>query len=537
MSEKTRRSRNTLLRIAFGVGAAWGQTVVGVVVQLIQLPLLYRFLEREVLGAWLVFSSIAVFLMLWDMGLGTTFARSMAYSRATPTGPAPGGDPLPGSGSPQDMLRTVGLTYWLLASLLYAAALPAGLWYLDRLSFSPGAGRAVTTAWMTYAVGCAVHVGGLTPLQALAGLGDVGIERCVRTGANLFGLAMNVTVLLLGGGINALSWAFVVRGLAMWVAAGLILRWRYPWSIERSGRFSWRCLGGLRGDALRIFVTRLGAFMILQTPGLIMARMLGPARVPDYMALWMVVQMGIMGSLAVGEAVVPHAATAFAAGERTLFLRLHRNAVRTGLILIGLWCALFALWASPAMRLWLGPGRFLGYSVLAPMLLTGVLEVHHSFNSHFVWAAGRWPFAPLAVAAGALNILLGIWWVGFAGERGMAWATCTSQMLTNNWFVVYYALRLLRLRPGEYVVRVVLPAAAIVSAAALAAGGMKDVVARWAPLAGYFRGVSLNSLLSMLLGATAAVGCAALLFWRLGLDARGRHAVRAEFRRLVLRGS
>jgi len=538
MSDSEFRSGSTLLRIALGVAGAWGNTVVGIVVQIVQMPLFYQYLDREVLGAWMLFSSIAGFVMLWDIGLGTTFARSLAY---TVTGAGRSRTDADGSirtgGSPRDMVRTVSLAYWLLAALLCAAALPGGLAYMDRLSFTSGAARSVATAWMTYALGCAVHVGGVTPLQVLAGLGDVGLERGVRAAANLLGLAMNAVVLFLGGGINALAWVFVARGLAMWIVAGAIVRLRYPWLCGRGGRFAWTYLRDLRGDSVRIFVTRLGAFLILQVPGLVIARVLGPAHVPDYLALWMVVQMGITASLALGDAVIPHAASAFASGEREMFLRLHRNAVRLGLVLIGLWCTLFGLWAPDAMRLWLGPGRFLGYATLAPMLVTGVLEAHHGFNSHFVWAAGRWPFAPVAVLAGVLNVLLGIWWVKAAGEPGMAWATCVSQLLTNNWFVVYYAIRLFQLRRGEYLLRVGLPSAAIVAASASAGVAVAAVVVGIVPVAGEFHGAPVRSLMSILLGTGAAAACAGLLFWRVGLDAKGRHAVRLEVRKLLLRGA
>jgi len=538
MSDISQKNRRVVGRILFGISATWVQSIVAVLTNLVQIPLFYRYLARDTLGAWMIFASLGLFLLLWDMGLGVTFARSMAYFRGTresgstialkpPATPAE---------SPQDMIKTVSLTYWILAAALYTMGLAAGRIYLGQLEFDTTPFGTVWLAWIIYSFGCAVNLGAITPFHCLSGVGDVGIEQSLQTVCNLVALLANIIILVAGGGIVELSLVFVARGFAARAAAWFILKRRHPWLFAQKGRFSRSCLRAIRGDCVRIFITRLGAFLILQTPGLVIAQFLTPKRVPDFMAMWMIMQLGMIGGTAIGQAVTPFAATAYATGDGERILRLHRNAASASLFLLGLWSVGFIVWGQQVFALWIGPGHFLGYSVLLPMLITGTLEVHHSINSNFVWSSGQWPFAPWAIAAGILNLGLGIWWVHVAGEAGMAWATCIAQLATNNWFGVYYALRVLRVSLREYALRVVSPVAVIVAVSAVAAVGIKEGLLNSVNLAGKFRGVPATEVLALVAGSLVVVTFAAALFWRFGMDAEGRRALRFHLQRLAMRG-
>jgi O-antigen/teichoic acid export membrane protein len=523
--------------ILFGISATWVQTGAALLINLVQVPLLYRYLPRDAMGAWMIFASIGLFLLLWDLGLGVTFARSMAYARGRRQGEPPAARDA--DTCPADLLRTVSLTYWALAAALFLMALGAGWIYLGHLKFDVTPFQTVWLAWVVYAFGCAVNLGAATPFHCLNGLGDVGIEQLLGTVCNLLALAANIIVLVSGAGIVALSLVFVARGFVARAAAWIILKRRHTWLFERTGRFSLSRLKPLSGDSLRILVTRLGAFLVLQTPGLIIAQLMGPRRVPDFVATWMIVQLGMTAGMAVGQAVTPNAAAAHAAGDPACLLRLHRNACTAALFLMSLWCLGYLLWAREGMTLWLGPGHFLGYGVLVPMLITGTLEVHHSINANFVWSLGRWPFAPWALVAGALNLGLGIWWVScFArGEAGMAWATCAAQALTNNWFVVYDALRRLNVPVKRYAREVLAPVSGIILASAAVALAVKTGLPRVLDLAGAFRGLPITDLVGMILGAAATVSCAFALFWRLAIDNDARGAVRFQVRRLAARSA
>jgi O-antigen/teichoic acid export membrane protein len=521
--------------ILFGISATWVQTVAAVLINLVQVPLLYRYLARDAMGAWMIFASIGLFLLLWDLGLGVTFARSMAYARGRKQGdPAA---PRNADADPADLLRTVSLTYWVLGAALFLVALGAGWIYLGRLKFDVTPFQTVWLAWVVYALGCAVNLGAATPFHCLNGLGDVGIEQLLGTACNLLALAANVIVLVSGAGIVALSVVFVARGFVARAAAWIILKRRHAWLFERAGQFSFTRLKSLGGDSLRILLTRLGAFLTLQTPGLVIAQVMGPKHVPDFVAAWVIVQVGMAAGMAVGQAITPHAAAAYAAGDSVRFLRQHRNACAAALFLVSLWCLGYLLWAREGMTLWLGPGHFLGYGVLAPLLILGTLEVHHSIHANFVWSSGRWPFAPWALAAGVINLALGIWWAGARGEAGMAWAMCAAQLLTNNWFVVYYALKRLNVPVRRYARDVLAPVAGVLLASAALALAAKTGIPRILDIASAFRGLPISDVAAMVVGAAATASCAFALFWRFAMDGDARSAIRFQASRLGARSA
>jgi len=537
MNDISQRNHSVVGRVLFGISAAWVQAIVAVLINIVQIPFFYHYLTRDTLGAWMIFVPLGLFLLLWDLGLGVTFARSLAYFCGTRES---GGTitlkpPATPAESPQDMIKTVSVTYWILAAVLYTVGLAAGRIYLGQLEFDTTSFDTIWLAWIIYSFGCAVNLGAITPFYCLSGVGDVGIEQSLQTACNLVALLANIIILVAGGGIVALSLIFVARGFAARAAAWFILKRRHLWLFSQKGRFSRSCLRAIRGDCVRIFITKLGAFLVLQTPGLIIAQFLTPTRVPDFMAMWMIVQVGMMGGMAIGQAVTPFAAKAYAAGHGERLLRLHRNAASTGLFLMGLWSVGFLVWAQQGLTLWIGPGHFLGYMVLLPMLITGTLEVHHSINSNFVWASGQWPFMPWAITAGLLNLALGIWWVQIAGELGMAWATCVAQLVTNNWYGVYVALRRLKVPIAQYARKVVLPVAGVIVCSALIAIGVKTGIVRYLNFTGSIRGVPLNDVVALAIGSIVTVLCAFALFWRFSMDAEARRTLHFQLQRLAMR--
>ena len=119
----------------------------------------------------------------------------------------------------------------------------------------------------------------------------------------------------------------------------------------------------------------------------------------------------------------------------------------------------------------------------------------------------------------------------------MAWATCVAQLATNNWFVVYYALKRLDVPPGRYLRRVVLPVAGVMLSSAAVALGLKTGLPHIPGLIGTVRGLPVADLVGMAVGAAATVACAFVLFWRLAIDGDARGAVRLQMRRLAARSA
>lgn len=180
------------------------------------------------------------------------------------------------------------------------------------------------------------------------------------------------------------------------------------------------------------------------------------------------------------------------------------------------------VWGEAIVDRWVGPHHFVGYYTVLPLVVCGVLEVHHIINSAFVWSAGRWPFAPWSIASGIATSILGYWWVGALGCAGMAWASCISQMVTNNWFVVWTSLRSLRIPVRAYARDVLVPLAGMIVGIAVAAVAIKVGVER--ALTGYGPAARTGEI-GIALGVLLTTLTAAFVFWRCGLSREGRESV------------
>jgi O-antigen/teichoic acid export membrane protein len=528
-TKKEESSNGTVTgNIIFGISATWIRMVTAIVVNFIQLPLLYHYLHRELIGIYLIFSSLGTFLLLWDMGLGITFARSMSYFRGSGFSKVQMPEDNASNASPEAMIKTVTVAYCLLALALYLLALLTGRIYFCSLKLSIVSFSAVWVSWCLYALGCALNLGAATPLQCLNGLGDVGIEQIIQALANLISLIAVSVGLAVGGELITLGAIFLMRGAVVWIAAWIILRQRHGELFIQKGHFSFACLKLIRGDSARMFITRVGAFLIMQIPGLVIAQRLSPSRVSDFMAMWMIVQLGMAGSLAIGQSMIPHLAAAYLASDMSRIKRFYFCGVRTSLAMIGLWSIGYYVWAREGFALWLGQGHFLGFLILIPMLITCVLEVHHAISANVVWASGRWPFAPWAIASGLLNLTLGVWWVSVVGEMGMALATCIAQLLTNNWLIVLYALRLLKIPVQTYIRETILPVAGVLAGAAAIAVTAKSGFASLGNLPGSIRGVPMSVVVSFMGGISVTILASFYLSWKLLIDYQTRNVIRTQ---------
>jgi hypothetical protein len=91
-------------RIIFGIASGWGSKAVGILLNLVQIPLLYRYLPAEIVGLWFLMIGAQMVVGVFDLGFGQTLQRRIAFAKGTcGSDPgAPGGfSPLAGAGTPQ----------------------------------------------------------------------------------------------------------------------------------------------------------------------------------------------------------------------------------------------------------------------------------------------------------------------------------------------------------------------------------------------------------------------------------------------------
>lgn len=433
-------------RITAGTVGGGLLVVTTIVTAIIHYKLVIGLLPRELAGVWLLFWSFGSYLAFFDLGVGPTLSREIAFMAADK-------DRLPAI---EDLAATCLRIYLGVAALLLAVAVLVGWILLPTLKLQTISSADVLLAWGFFAAGACVNLLGNLFYSVLTGEGQVATERLTRAFSMLLWLALSSYALIAGHGLTgvALAWlvnAFIGRALAMVV---LKLRVR-GFSLSR-GRWRSDLARRLAHPSARWALTQLGALLILQTANVLIAWNLGPAAIPSYEAASRVIMAVGTIALLSTNATVPFYSRAFAVDD-IAWLRglLYRN-VQQGLMTMAAAIAVLGAFAPELFSTWLGHGNFVGYAVLMAMAVMMTLEIHHVAHASLTMASGHIPFVRTAIIAGVLNLVFSLVLVRYLGLLGIALGTMAAQMLTNNWYAPYVSLRRLGIGIGSYL-RVMVP--------------------------------------------------------------------------------
>ena len=147
-------------RIIFAVSTGWGSKAVSILVNLVQIPLLFRYLDDEILGVWFLMIGAQMVLGVFDFGLGQTLQRRIAFAKGEC-----GADPDAELGENtrqkiRDLLQIARRTYHVLSVLVLLVLLIGGPIYFRTLNLSPEVYQALNLAWIIMAIGYAANMWG-----------------------------------------------------------------------------------------------------------------------------------------------------------------------------------------------------------------------------------------------------------------------------------------------------------------------------------------------------------------------------------------
>jgi O-antigen/teichoic acid export membrane protein len=500
-------------RIAAGVLAGWLNAAVGVVVSLVQVRLVFRALPLELTGVWFLFLTLAGYVALFDLGIGPTLSREISFALGGAAGERETRQRV------ADLVGTAGRFFAWISSAVLAVSLPAGLWFLSLVA-PPAHLREVQVAWCVFVVGAALNVFGNAAFAGLVGLGSVGAERGVRTAVQVLYLGFLYVALSSGTGMLGLSVAFVANGAVLTFAGWIALRRELPWLGEHRARRS-GMLRAIMAPSAKWALTAFGSLLILDTDNVIIARAMGPAAIPSYSLIAKLAGMSVYlaGLLAISSA--PFVSVAHARGDDEAIRDIALRNVRVGMGFMAVASAWTIVFAGPFVDLWVGPGHFVGTAIVAVFVTMMFLEAHHRFHATIAMSMGHVVFHWWALGAGVLNLALTLALVRTHGLLGVALGSMIAQMLTNNWYVPAYTLRLLRLPAGAYLGAVGLPVVAVLAAALLSALAARSLLPD-----------TIHPIARLAAGGLAAVAGGGGVFWLVLLEPEERVQVTRVLRRL-----
>jgi O-antigen/teichoic acid export membrane protein len=489
--------------IARGAVASAVFTSTSVIVAVVQLRLIVHFLPSDLAGLWLLFLTIGSYVTLFDLGISPTVGREMSFAIG-----AKGADE-------QERTRRIGELLTTLWRALRYLALCAGFVSVavgEALIFSSHhyrENRVVQLTWALFGLGASLNLMGGSALAGLYGLGRVATEKLIRSVSLGVGLVLTATTLMLNWGILGLAIAWLIQGALAGGLGWYYLRRGFPDIFDRSlspsfsPSFSpnWMLAKKLVGPSLKLALIQLGAIFILQSANPLIAIVLGTSSIPPYEAVAKIAATLMTLALLIVNSSAPYFSMSYAAGDYDKVKELLARNLQLGVGVIIILGAFVAINGDRIVAVWLGRSKFAGFFVLWVLLFMVLLEVHHVIFATAVMAAGQIVFVWAALIAGAVNIVLALSLVGRFGLLGIALAVAIAQLITNNWYVPYVAVRFFRISIS-YLVRKVWVPLILLMGAEIAT----DTLVRRLP---WFSGDSWEQLTMSFLTST----CIGLFFW------------------------
>jgi O-antigen/teichoic acid export membrane protein len=448
-----------LQALLFGVGAIWVARVAGILVGLVVLPVLFRRLEPSELGIWLLFGQACALLQLLDFGLKAVLTRRIAMAT---------GSAHDFSGDGVHWVATGWrLSRWLAAGVLVAGVI-IGFPMILPLDLAHVSRGEAWSAWIMLCLASAVVVGSGWLGSVIAGAGQVGPDVLLLAGGTVLAAFLQVAVAAAGGRLVWLAAATLGSSLVYpWVARHFVHR-QLPLAMA-GGEWRREMVASMQSPALRLWLTTIGGFMIMRTDQFVIAYALGSDQIPRYQAAWQIVMTLHGVAVAIATASSVFVSKLWVAGRMEEIHRLVRTGLHLGLAMFSCAAAVLLTCGDLVFGLWLGPGSFPGRALIAVLCVTFWLETQHVIVAIASRATDDEPFAPWALGAGVLNLVLSVWLVGPLGVIGVALATTLAQLATNNWYAVYRGSRRLNMRISDHVLKVLLPGFAVLALATSAA--------------------------------------------------------------------
>jgi len=293
-STESGRSKERIRRAAITTVSAGGARALGILANLITVPLTYRYLGPERYGLWMVLVSIISAMAFADLGIGNGLvnAISEAYGK-----------------DDRSLAREYFTSALVLLSaiavvlaLVGAAAHPFVPWMrLFNVKSAPVAADGARAFLVLYAWFIVSIPLGVTT-RALIGLQRGYISQSVTGFGSIATLLALLAVIHLRGSLSWLVFASTVGPMIATLVNGGILFYQHPWIIPAWHAYRRRAAHKILKLGLMFFVLQCAVVMSYTSDNIVISQFMGPAVVAAY-----AVPQKFFGciSLVVGMALIP----------------------------------------------------------------------------------------------------------------------------------------------------------------------------------------------------------------------------------------
>lgn len=437
-------------RIAFAIASGWGSQTVTIFVNLVQIPLLYRFLDQEIIGIWFLMIGAQMLLGIFDLGFGQTLQRRIAFAKGN-CGTCPDTElDEPTKQQIRNLLAIAKRFYRIISGIVFIILLIVGPLYFSILKLSPNAMNSLRIAWIIMSIGYAFNMWGWFVESTLNGLGDIGWSNIISSSLWIITLGATWLVLVKGGSLISLGFIWVSRGIFLRAFGWILVNHFHPWIRQRQGIWSTSEFRTMLEPSFKWWIAILGTFLLTGVTRFFIGSYLGITAVSDYIATFTALSFLHAGIASIILVTIPLQSQMWAAGNFQSLTNKVLRLSRIGLILTAVSDVFICLFGKEIFELWLGQGHFVGTPVVVVLAVTLFLGSHHGMLNTIAIAAEKLQFYKHTIIGGILNTVFILLLAEKFQLLGFAIAIFIAQLVTVNWIIPKISLNLLRCSFKQY---------------------------------------------------------------------------------------
>ncbi len=420
-----------------GVATSYANTAVTALSNLVAIPLYLRFLGKEEYGIWLATSSVTAYLGLLNLGITQTTATRFGASRAT--GDHDGARSVLGTG-----FWCFCRVTWPLAALvaLAGAIVPAEVMFRGleaaghaRLIVTVAAGTMLLELPFSVLPACLRASGGIEAQQRIASVQTIAR---VIAGAGTLGL---------GAGLPAAIALQSLVNVAASLGALVRLRADLPRLNLSPSWFKSNIADQMRSPSRYFFLLQISSGIAFGSDQIIISAVIGPGAVTAYAVAQRLVNIGTSLVATVSANFGPAFLRCFAVRDTVGLWRLYRKALLVSIAAGAVGGGVMLLAGPPFIRLWVGPGAYVGFWPLAALVGVALVQtILYPADALLTVTAQHRHYAMAAAWEAGLNLVLSIVLCQRIGVAGVALASVLARFFGAGPVMIVEAGRMLRPR-------------------------------------------------------------------------------------------
>jgi len=443
MKEMTTTDSESRL-MALGLGSAWLQFGIGLVVSFLRYALLFKYVPQQDLGLGILMMNAVSFLGIFDAALAPGIATEVGRAWK---------DKLPGQ-----VVASCRYVYSRAFRFFVAVSvtiLPIVLFvarsYNNRLL--------LVALWALFSVRAGFAFFSGSKSHILTGTGWYYVSKTGQMAGDVSGLPILFLMLQAGMGVVAVGIGAVTEGLVAW----LVNSWFFKKRIGNvfTDQPDALTVSRLKSTSLSILGNSIGVFLIYNTDSFFLARYVGLATVADYNIAY---KLAVMISTICNpfyNAIYPRFVNSLKDSDRSGIRKFFGLVRFNHLLASGLSIGIL-FFGKYVIDFWVGPGHYIGTVVIGILVATYMLDNIHFPPGYTFLSKGRSHVLMYsAICAGVLNLALTAMLAPRYGAAGVAGGTLIAQLVCTNILLPVLSLRELRYGPLEYAYTALLPSAAL----------------------------------------------------------------------------